>query len=273
MIGRPLYLVLLALPACLWAPVAPAADFGADHATARLVAGHDASRPGSALLLGVRFDIEPGWHIYWKHPGGAGLATEVRWLLPEGLAAGPLQWPLPIAFTQAEGIPGYGYEGSVVLAAELRGASAGAATKVGAELSWLACKEVCVLGRAELEGELLALPADPALTSWSKGLPELLGEGAPFTVTTTGGTAQGALGLWLRWSGEPLAVAWFPDPPPGLAVGEATVRTRGNLTRIDAPVRWQAGAAATDRSLRSLVVTTDARGVRRGWELVTELEP
>jgi thiol:disulfide interchange protein DsbD len=238
----------------------------------RLVAGRDAARPGSGQLLGVRFDIEPGWHIYWRHPGGAGLATEVEWRLPAGAAAGPLQWPLPIAFTQGGGIPGYGYEGSVVLASELRGAAASA--PVGAEVSWLACKEVCVLGRAELEGELGALPTDPALSAWSKGLPAPLGEGAPFTVTTTGGTAQGTLGLWLRWSGEPLAVAWFPDPPPGgLAVGEATVRTRGNLTRIDAPVRWQAGAQAQDRSLRSLVVTTDARGVRRGWELVTELEP
>ena len=51
MIGRLLHLVLLALPACLWAPAAPAADFGAGRATARLVAGHDASRPASARLL------------------------------------------------------------------------------------------------------------------------------------------------------------------------------------------------------------------------------
>jgi thiol:disulfide interchange protein DsbD len=268
--GRPLLLVLLALAACLWAAAAPAADMGAGHATARLVAGVDGARPGSGPLLGVRFDIEPGWHIYWKHPGGAGLATEVRWLLPQGLEAGPLQWPLPIAFAQAEGIPGYGYEGSVVLAAELRGAAAPA--RVGAEISWLACNEVCVLGRTELAGELGALPTDPAFADWSSGLAEPLDASAPFTVTTTGGTAQGTLGLWLRWRGESLAVEWFPDPPRGLVVGEATVRARGNLTRIDAPVRWQAGAAK-ERSLRSLIVTTDARGARRGWELATELEP
>jgi thiol:disulfide interchange protein DsbD len=218
----------------------------------------------------VRFDIEPGWHIYWKHPGGAGLATEVEWRLPAGAAAGPLQWPLPIAFTQSGGIPGYGYEGSVVLASELRGAAASA--PVAAGVSWLACKEICVLERAELEGELGALPADPAFTAWSAGLPAPLDASAPFTVTTTGGPAQGALGLWLRWSGEPLAVEWFPDPARGLVVGEASVRARGNLTRIDAPVRWQAGAAE-ERGLRSLIVTTDARGTRRGWELMTELEP
>jgi thiol:disulfide interchange protein DsbD len=256
--------------ACLWAPGLGAADSSNGHATVRLVAGHDASRPASAQLLGVRFDIEPGWHIYWKHPGGAGLATEVRWLLPKGLEAGPLQWPLPIAFTQAEGIPGYGYEGAVVLAAELHGAAASA--PFGAEVSWLACREVCVVGRAELAGELGVLPADPALSAWSSVLPAPLDASAPFTATTTGSPEQGTLGLWLRWSGEPLAVGWFPEPPPGLVVGEATVKVRGNLTRIDAPVRWQAGAAK-ERSLRSLIVTTDARGTRRGWELVTELEP
>ncbi|MCU0234897.1 MAG: protein-disulfide reductase DsbD N-terminal domain-containing protein, partial [Thermoanaerobaculales bacterium] len=132
---RSLSLASAVVVACLSASGSDAAEPGGSHAAVRLVAGRDAARPGSGPLLGVRFDIEPGWHIYWKHPGGAGLATEVEWRLPAGAAAGPLQWPLPIAFTQSGGIPGYGYEGSVVLASELRGAAASA--PVAAGVSWL----------------------------------------------------------------------------------------------------------------------------------------
>lgn len=257
------------------APAPAAGDFGEGRARARLVVSGERIGAGSTVMVGVRFDIEPGWHIYWRNPGGAGLATEVLWELPEGLAAGPLQWPLPVHFTQSEGIPGYGYEDAVVLASELRfpaGRDASSAV-VRAEVSWLACREVCVLGGAKLESPVGELPADPDFASWSGRLARPLeGGGAPFTVTTTGGLAGGTLSLWLHWTGAPADVVWFPDPPEALEVGEATVRTRGGLTRIDAPLRRRAGADAL-QALRSLIVVAGADGRRRGWELLTEIEP
>jgi DsbC/DsbD-like thiol-disulfide interchange protein len=255
---------------------APAADdFGEGRARARLVVSGERIEAGSSVILGVRFDIEPGWHIYWRNPGGAGLATEVQWKLPEGLEAGPLRWPLPVAFTQSEGIPGYGYEGSVVLASELRAAPGldAASAVVGAGVSWLACKERCVLGSATLEAPLNELPVDPGFKSWSERLARPLASGdAHFTVTTTGGLADEAISLWVKWSAPPADVMWFPDPPASLEVGETTVRTRGGLTRIDAPLRLRAGADAPDE-LRSLIVVDGADGRRRGWELLTEIEP
>ena len=133
--------------------VSPAAAQEETRVKARLVAGTSAVEAGSTFWLGVQFEIEDGWHIYWRNPGGAGLATDVRFELPDGLVAGPLQWPLPIAFVQSEGIPGYGYEGSVVLAAAITAppdVDISALGKVRAEASWLACKGVCVLGSAEL---------------------------------------------------------------------------------------------------------------------------
>ena len=254
--------------------VAAADRPGEGRARAQLVAGSDRIEPGASFLLGVRFDIEPGWHIYWRNPGGAGLATDVSWRLPDGFEVGELQWPLPIGFTQSDGIPGYGYEGSVVLAAEVRVPPQidPSAAVVGAEVSWLACRDVCVLGAAALEAPLSGLPVDPAFTTWAERQPRPLdGADAPFTVTTTGGLADGSLSLWLRWAGAPLAVSWFPDPEEGLEVGEVATRTRGGLTRIDVPLRRLAGAAAPTE-LRSLIVVTDADGGRRGWTLTTDLE-
>lgn len=245
------------------------------RAEVRLVMRADRIESGSTFLLGVRFDIEPGWHIYWRNPGGAGLATEVRWLLSDGFEAGETQWPLPIAFTQSDGIPGYGYEGSVVLAAEVR-ARPGfdpSAASVKAEVSWLACRDVCVLGASTLEAPLGDVPVEPSLATWAERLPRPLeGGDARFTVSSTGGLAQESLTLWLRWNGSPGDVVWFPDPPEGLDVGEATVAARGGLTRIDAPVRRRAGSAQGARELRSLIVITEADGSRRGWTLTTDLE-
>ena len=75
--------------------------------------------------------------------------------LPEGFDHGELLWPAPVFFEQPGGIAGFGYEDSVVLATEIttpdRMPSSVFATL---KASWLACKDVCILGSAELKAEL-----------------------------------------------------------------------------------------------------------------------
>jgi thiol:disulfide interchange protein DsbD len=134
--------------------VTPVAAEEPQPVRARMVA--DTGRPiaGGTLQVGVLFEIEEGWHIYWKNPGDAGLATEVRLGLPDGLEAGDPRWPVPRRFTQPGGLIGYGYESSLLLASEIRlaGPPPDEGSPVTAEASWLACKEVCLLGSARLEG-------------------------------------------------------------------------------------------------------------------------
>jgi len=48
------------------------------------VANVSAIAPGQPFMLGFKFTIAPGWHIYWKNPGDSGLPTEVKLNLPEG---------------------------------------------------------------------------------------------------------------------------------------------------------------------------------------------
>ena len=253
-------------------PVA-AGEYGEGNANVRLVRGAATVGAETTFLLGVEFDIRPGWHIYWRNPGGAGLATEIRWQIPESFVAGDLQWPLPIGFTQSGDIPGYGYEKSVILAAEIRsGAGIQDRQSVGAIVSWLACKDVCVLGSAELESELTALPVSAAFEKWPDDLPRSLDtENSVFTLTTRGGLTDGSLGLWLQWRQAPLHVEWYPDPPEGLEVTGVTTQTRGGLTRIDCGVRRMQGSSGTTSTLKSVVVMTDDDGVRRGWNLAVDI--
>ena len=258
-----------------WAPITAASDFGAGNVRARLVADTDHIPPGGDVHLGVRFEIKPGWHIYWRYPGGAGLATDIRWELPAGFQVDELEWPLPIGFTQSEGIPGYGYEGTVVLASRVHLAPDfdPALSTVGAEVSWLACKGVCVLGSARLEGKLAELKGGFDLPSRPENLlQEIDGRDPPFSVRATGGIAEGKLSLWLRWLDSPRGlVEWFPDPPEALVVEDIRVQTRGGLTRIDAVVRETAGSHLLSGILDSQVVITDEDGTRRGWTLAVDL--
>jgi len=258
-------------------PLAPAAaqEEEAPKVTARLVADASAIHPGSVVHLGVLFEIEDGWHIYWRYPGGAGLATAVDFELPDGLVAGPLRWPLPIGFVQSEGIPGYGYEGSVVLAAEVTVPADFDRSRPGrvlVEALWLACKGVCVLGSAELEASPARLPEDPVFRQWADQLPRTSeAYGLPFSLTATGGLSDGLISHWLRWSEEPGPVEWFPIPSEALEIGDLRIQTRGGLTRVDAEVKSRKGASGSIDELPSLFVVTGDDGQRQGWELSVEL--
>jgi len=255
--------------------VSPAVAQEETRVKARLVAGTSTIEPGSTFWLGVHFEIEDGWHIYWRNPGGAGLTTAIEVDLPAGYVAGPLQWPLPIAFVQSEGIPGYGYEGSVVLASEVTAPNDIDRSQPGmarAKVSWLACKGVCVLGSADLEASLSKLPVDPVFRQWAGQLPSSSEiSDPPFSLSATGGLGDGVITHWLRWTEAPPTVEWFPDPSDALEIGDVRIQTRGGLTRIDVAVKSRKGASGSIDELPSLVVVTGDDGERRGWEMSVEL--
>ncbi|MFL5358036.1 protein-disulfide reductase DsbD family protein [Archangium sp.] len=95
-----------------------AADQGNPRVEAALLTDVSQVKPGDSFRVGVRFRMDPGWHIYWKNPGDAGLASEIVWDTP-GTTVGELQWPTPITFRTPDGfITSYGYGDEVLLYAE-----------------------------------------------------------------------------------------------------------------------------------------------------------
>jgi DsbC/DsbD-like thiol-disulfide interchange protein len=251
------------------------------HVRARLVADAGEIRAGESFHLGVLLEPEPGWHVYWRNPGEAGLATDVVFGLPAGYAVGELQWPTPVEFEQPGGIIGYGYEDPVVLAAEVTvsgGVPSSAPATVNA--SWLACKDVCVLGSAKLEAALPLRGAEldaskAAFANWSETLPTALEPGL-LDLSVTGGPvpASGAVDMvaWLSWKTAPGRVEVFPDPGPGLKVAGVRVQTRGQLTRIDFRISRLKTSSAQTTTLRSLIVIEDEHGKRSATVAHFELE-
>lgn len=79
-------------------------------------------QPGAGTFtIGVHLPIRSGWHVYRKYPGDAGLATSVRWSVPEGFSVSELVWPVPTRFVQAGEIEGIGYETMKTLAERYNG--------------------------------------------------------------------------------------------------------------------------------------------------------
>jgi thiol:disulfide interchange protein len=131
-----------------------AASSSADvaHLHVQLVVPERVLSSGTPADAGLYFKLEPGWHVYWKNAGDSGEPPRIRWTLPEGITAGPIQFPAPKRLPLGP-LMDFGYEDEVLFPLTLNVAQT---AKVGpvvlhAKVDWLVCREVCIPGKAELE--------------------------------------------------------------------------------------------------------------------------
>jgi len=127
------------------------------HGTLELVAQDQWISAGHTINLGLRFQLEKGWHIYWVNPGDSGEPPRVKWQLSQGVSAGEIEWPTPRRLGTAT-IMDFGYEDDVMLLVPMH-THAGLATQglaqIGGEVKVLVCREMCIPGKAQVS---LTLP-------------------------------------------------------------------------------------------------------------------
>src|SRR5438045_9308446 len=71
-----------------------------DHSAVRLLAG---SRSGAVLLGGIAFQLQPGWHTYWRTPGDSGVPPRFDFAKSENIEAVTILWPAPTKFADGAG--------------------------------------------------------------------------------------------------------------------------------------------------------------------------
>ncbi len=125
---------------------------------ARLITEHTSIAKGGKTRVGVLFKIKEGWHIYAQQPGDAGLPTKVIWtmLRPAGTDLSDFTWPQPQHFTDPGNIQTSGYTDKLVLIATLSASQDLQATEIPLTVhaEWLACRDICLPGKAELSSSL-----------------------------------------------------------------------------------------------------------------------
>jgi thiol:disulfide interchange protein DsbD len=149
---RPIFVVFLSLVARL-PLLAASSSADAPHVHVELLVPGDNLHSGDKLNdAGLYFKLEPGWHVYWKNPGDAGLPPRISWTLPAGVSAGPIQFPAPKHLPLGP-LMDFGYESEVLFPLKLHVADSvkpGPVT-LNAKVNWLVCQASCIPGKAELE--------------------------------------------------------------------------------------------------------------------------
>ncbi|MSU59860.1 MAG: hypothetical protein EXS35_17120 [Pedosphaera sp.] len=191
------------------------------HTKASLLLSAATAKPGDTILAGVRLQMDPGWHTYWKNPStdGTGIPTKIAWQLPAGVTAGELQWPVPEKIGSGTNIS-YAYEKETVLLVPLK-LSADLKPfpiELKAKVTWLECLATeCVPGKADVAatleiGDALKASTDAAtLEAWKRKLPNSadgLNASAVWENPANGDTRP----LLLNWTGpnKVTGVDFFP---------------------------------------------------------------
>jgi thiol:disulfide interchange protein DsbD len=146
------------------APAARAAPPHDDLVKAELIAEPAAVSAGKPFWVGLKLQVKPGWHVYWRNPGDSGEAVAIAWQVPAGFAAGPIEWPTPQRIPVAH-LANFGYEGETTLLARITPPAAldmSRPVDLAANVTWLVCEKACVPGEASLS---LQLPVAGAGTS------------------------------------------------------------------------------------------------------------
>jgi thiol:disulfide interchange protein/DsbC/DsbD-like thiol-disulfide interchange protein len=148
------YSFLLPLSLALLTACQRSDSVSAPHLEATLIADQDSISPGSTFTLGVKFRLEPGWHIYWKNPGDSGLPPKFSWTTSSGVSVSEPLWPYPHRIATGP-LVNYGY-GDVLIPFQARVAQTAKIGKssMSASIEWLVCREECLPGEGTITIEL-----------------------------------------------------------------------------------------------------------------------
>jgi len=132
-----------------------------DQTQVRLVSAVTASGDAAALRLGLQFKLEPGWKIYWRSPGDAGLPPKADWTGSRNLGPVTVHWPAPERFELFD-LDTFGYGDEVVLPIDAQVQERGAPVALRMALDYLVCEKICIPYQTALRLDLPAGPAAPS---------------------------------------------------------------------------------------------------------------
>ena len=122
------------------------------HAEASLITNLQNSQQES-FYLGVRLNMQEGWHTYWENPGDSGGPFEADWLVSDGVIIENVEWPTPTTIPYPP-LMTYGYEGDVIFPFKVFRSVDSELSTIHLKLSFLICADICIPEEANLSIDL-----------------------------------------------------------------------------------------------------------------------
>ena len=122
------------------------------HARASLITNLQDSQQES-FYVGVRLEMQEGWHTYWENPGDSGSPFEARWSVDQGVIVENVEWPTPVTIPYPP-LMTFGYEGDVVFPFKVFRAIDSDLSSISLDFDFLICADICIPEKASLSLDL-----------------------------------------------------------------------------------------------------------------------
>ena len=119
-----------------------------DSSKVRLISPYSQNN-NKELLIGLEYEMDPGWKTYWKSPGDGGFAQNISWENSANINNLEVLWPTPEKF-QILGLTSLGYENNVIFPLKLEINDESQNTFVNLQVNFLICKDICIPGDARV---------------------------------------------------------------------------------------------------------------------------
>ncbi len=261
-----------ALPAMAQTPDSP------PKVQIRILPEFDSVKPGQTMTLAVEQKIEDHWHVYWKNPGDSGEPTRIRWVLPDGVTAGDIQWPIPerIAFGP---LLNFGYNKNATYLVDLTIPVDYKESNISgtADIALLVCNEICIPETKEIKFDIPvkaqnAAPTDTALFSNARAK-------MPETVAWQGLVEEVNNALMLSFKADaeilPLfssakSIEFYPEEW-GIIQNPAPQTAKIENGQIALTIPRDTRALSEIKEIKGIIVYETHEGLRKGYEVQTPI--
>ena len=142
-----------------WGSVLFANPVETGHAKASLITNLENPNQES-FYVGVRLQMQEGWHTYWENPGDSGSPFEATWTTDAGVIIENVSWPTPQTIPYPP-LMTFGYEGDVVFPFQVFRSLDTTLTEISLDFDFLICADICIPEQATLTIDLTsASPSD-----------------------------------------------------------------------------------------------------------------
>jgi len=142
------------------------------HAKASLITNLQSSSQES-FFVGVRLEMQDGWHTYWENPGDSGNPFNARWSTDAGVIIENVSWPTPQTIPYPP-LMTYGYEGDVVFPFQVFRSLDTELTEISVDFDFLICADICIPEKATLTLDLTSASSSDLLDQAISALPTKL---------------------------------------------------------------------------------------------------
>ena len=146
---------------------------GDSRAAVRLIAGTARQEDGTRVLrAGIELKLGPGWKVYWRYPGDAGVPPRFDFAGSKNVADIAVLWPGPMRVTE-DGTHLIVYKGQMVLPLRIVPTDPVSPVMIRLKLDYGICETFCILAEAKSELVLSGGPSahDPALAAAERRVP------------------------------------------------------------------------------------------------------